>query len=78
MTGLLPHVVRHAIEHRSVYGASTSYGLIALVLLLGRLAEWDASGSVAHRPRRSLLFAAVTAPRAVAASPRGPRLRLRM
>lgn len=68
MTGLLPHVVAHAVERRSVYGASTSYGLIALVLLLVLLAEWDAIGSLARLPRRSLMFAAVTIPLAVAAS----------
>jgi hypothetical protein len=49
VTGLLPHIVQHAIVSRSVSAASQSFGLVALILLLVLLVEADVS-RVARRP----------------------------
>jgi hypothetical protein len=58
---LLPHVVREALQRKSVLGASTSFGVVALILLLVLLIEWDAMGSVRPSSKR-LGFGAVVAP----------------
>ena len=39
MTGLLPDVVRDAIEGQSLYSASESFGIVAFVLLIVLLLE---------------------------------------
>lgn len=41
MSGLLPDVIRHAVQSRSIYGASQSFGLVALILLIVLLIEWQ-------------------------------------
>jgi hypothetical protein len=41
VTGLLPDVVRHGVQDRSIYGASESFGVVTLVLLLALLVEWQ-------------------------------------
>ncbi|MDQ3851056.1 MAG: hypothetical protein M3296_10655 [Actinomycetota bacterium] len=42
MTGLLPEVVRAAVEERSLYAASESFGIVPLVLLVVLLLEQEA------------------------------------
>ncbi len=39
MSGLLPRVIRHAVISRSVFGASESFGVVALTLLVVLLIE---------------------------------------
>ena len=42
MSGLLPDVIREAVEARSVYGASTSFGVVSLAVLVVMLIESEA------------------------------------
>jgi hypothetical protein len=65
VTGLLPHSLREAVERKSVLAASTSFGLVALFLLIALLIEWDGLGI---RPgwRRALGFGAFVLPLLVA------------
>ena len=51
MTGLLPQVVRDAIENESFYAASESFGIVALVLLVALLLELETLRVM--RPRRA-------------------------
>jgi hypothetical protein len=41
VTGFLPHVVRDAISARGDYGASETFGVVALVVLLVLLVEHE-------------------------------------
>lgn len=50
MTALLPEIVRDAIQDRSLYSASESFGVVALVLLLVLLLQVEAQ-RVARRGR---------------------------
>lgn len=50
MTALLPDIVRDAIQSRSLYSASESFGIVALVLLVLLLLELEA-WRVTDRPR---------------------------
>ncbi len=45
MTSLLPDVIRDAISSESIYHASESYGVVALVLLLVMLLHRDIAGA---------------------------------
>jgi hypothetical protein len=58
VTGLLPDVVRHGVQSRSIYAASESFGVVTLVLLLALLIEWQVLElrNVA-RPQFKALFA---------------------
>ena len=40
--GLLPDVVREAVEAKSLYGASTSFGVVSLTVLVVMLVESEA------------------------------------
>ncbi len=42
MSGLLPNAVEQAVRSRSVGGASQSFGVVAVALLLLLLVEWEA------------------------------------
>lgn len=39
MSDLLPHVLRHAVAHKSVFAASQSFGVVALALLVALMIE---------------------------------------
>lgn len=62
MSGLLPHVVSDALHHRSLFAASTSFGLVTLVLVLALLAESDVVGRLRAAPRRHGVAVAITLP----------------
>jgi hypothetical protein len=42
VSGLLPHVIRDAVTSKSVFGASQSFGLVTLTLLIVVLLEREA------------------------------------
>jgi hypothetical protein len=42
VSDLLPHTIRHAVAHQSVFAASQSFGVVALVLLVALLVEREA------------------------------------
>ena len=57
MTGLIPHALSHAVAHRTLAGASQSFGVIPLVLGLILLVGFD-MGAIRAAPsaqRRMLL-----------------------
>ncbi|MDX6683814.1 MAG: hypothetical protein QOG94_3853 [Solirubrobacteraceae bacterium] len=62
MTGLLPPVVRHAIEDQSVYAASESFGIVALIVLVVLLLEWEALRVTRGSSGRATVLSAVVAP----------------
>jgi len=66
VSGLLPEVIRHAIGSRSLYGASESFGVVTLVLLVLVLLEREALRVAAARPQRLAALSAVAAPLFVA------------
>jgi len=51
VTGLLPQAVRETVERKSVLAASTSFGVVALVVLVALLIEWDALRLRSRHPR---------------------------
>src|SRR6202022_1061517 len=61
LSGLLPHVVREAVEQKSLVAASASFGLVALILLFVLLVEWDGIESSAES-RRVVGLGAVVLP----------------
>ena len=66
MTGLLPDVVRDAIQSRTLYSASESFGIVPLVLLVALLLEAEAL-RVMHRARvHTAVLEAVAVPLLVA------------
>ena len=66
MTNLLPTVVRDAIEGQSVYSASESFGLVALVLLVVLLLEQEVLRVVRGAPGRVTVLSALVVPLLVA------------
>ena len=66
MTGLLPEVVRDAIEGQSVYSASESFGIVALVLLVVLLLEQEVLRVVRAAPVRATVLSALTVPLLIA------------
>ncbi len=42
MTGLLPEIVRDAVEGKSLYGASTSFGVVSLAVVVLMMIESEA------------------------------------
>ena len=66
MTGLLPEVVHDAIRDTSVYEASESYGLVALVLLVVLLVELEALRVTRRAHRHSMVLQALVVPLLVA------------
>jgi hypothetical protein len=61
VTELLPHALREAVERKSVFAASTSFGLVALFLLIALLIAWDGLG-VRPGSRRPVGFGALVLP----------------
>jgi hypothetical protein len=59
---LLPHVVREALQRKSVLAASASFGVVALILLLVLLIEWDGIGSIRPSSKRPVGFGVVVVP----------------
>jgi hypothetical protein len=66
VTGLLPTVVRDAIEGQSVYSASESFGIVAFVLLVVLLLEQEVLRVVRAAPVRATVLAALTVPLLIA------------
>lgn len=66
MTGLLPEVVRDTIRDQSLYSASESFGLVALVLLVVLLLEQEALRVMRTAPDRARVFSALSMPLLVA------------
>lgn len=62
MTGLLPPVVRQAIEDQSVYAASESFGIVALIVLVVLLLEWEALRVTHGSSGRATVLGAVVVP----------------
>ena len=52
MNGLLPQVIRDAIESQSLYAASVSFGVVALVVLVVALLELEALRVMRTSPDR--------------------------
>jgi hypothetical protein len=61
MTGLLPHVLSHAVHSRTLAGASQSYGVIPLLLALILLVGFDVGriGGMTVAQRRIVVAIAV-------------------
>lgn len=66
MSGLLPHVIRHAISSTSVYTTSQSFGVVTLALLIVLLLEREALRVARFQPARLIGLSAVSAPLLVA------------
>lgn len=62
MTGLLPDVVRDALQSRSLYSASESFGLVALILLVVLLLEVEMLRATRQGRDRSIVLAALALP----------------
>ena len=62
MTGLLPPVVRQAIEDQSVYAASETFGVVALIVLVVLLLEWEALRVTRASSGRATVLSAVVVP----------------
>jgi hypothetical protein len=64
MSGLLPDAVRDAIASRGDYGASASFGVVLLVVLLVLLVEQEflrVAGPAPSKPRLTPMFVTTTA-----------------
>jgi hypothetical protein len=59
VTGLLPEAVRHAVEQRSLFDASASFGVVTLVVALVLFLEWYALAVTTSTSRRTVLRAVV-------------------
>lgn len=66
MTGLLPEIVRDAVTGRSLYAASESFGIVALVLLVVLLLELEALRVLRTAPARASVVSALVAPLLIA------------
>lgn len=62
MTGLFPDALRDAIESKSLYGASESFGVVTLVLLVIVLLEQEALRAAGASPARQAVLSAVAVP----------------
>jgi hypothetical protein len=65
LSGLLTHVIDHAVRARSVAGGSQSFGVVALVLLVVLLIEWEAVRLARGRSDQWALLTAISVPVAV-------------
>jgi hypothetical protein len=61
VNGLLPHVVRHAVEHKSVFAASQSFGVVALALLVALMIEREVMRVGRFRRASQLAFSICSA-----------------
>lgn len=66
MSGLVPEGVRHAIEAKGLFGASTSFGLVTLVLLVVLLLERETLHAGRPDSERPAALAAAVPPLLVA------------
>ena len=66
MTGLLPDIVSRAVESKSVYTASESFGVVTLVVLLVLLLEHEVLRVAYAAPARMIMLSAVIAPLSLA------------
>lgn len=66
MTGLLPEVIRETVEAKSLYGASTSFGVVALVVLVIMLVESEALRVAMPRSTTANALSAVAVPLLIA------------
>lgn len=62
MNSLLPEVVRDEIVGRSLYSASESYGVVALILLVALLLELEALRVLRTAPARATIVSALAIP----------------
>jgi hypothetical protein len=51
VTGLLPRAIHEGVAQKSVVSASTSFGLVAFVVLVVLLVEWDVLRTRSWPPR---------------------------
>ncbi len=66
MSGLLPEVIREAVEGKSLYSASTSFGVVALAVLVIMLIESEALRVAKPRSTTASALSAVTVPLLIA------------
>lgn len=62
MNGLLPEVIREAVEAKSLYGASTSFGLVSLAVLVIVLLESEGLRVARSRSTTASALSAVAVP----------------
>lgn len=62
MNSLLPEVVRDEIVGRSLYSASESFGVVALILLVVLLLELEALRVLRTAPARATMVSALVIP----------------
>jgi hypothetical protein len=56
VSDLLPHAIRNAVAHDSVFAASQSFGVIALALLIALMVEREALRVSGVRRARQIAF----------------------
>ena len=66
MTGLLPDVVHDAVQSQTIYAASESFGVVALVLLVVLLLELEALKVTRRSHAHSVVVQAMALPLLVA------------
>jgi hypothetical protein len=66
VTGLLPHAVREAVQQKTVFAASTSFGLVAFVLVVILMLELESIVLVRPGLRRASGFGSFLAPLLIA------------
>jgi uncharacterized membrane protein YkgB len=62
MTSLLPQAIQQAVEHRTTYAASQSFGVVVLVVLLLLLTESQAHQLARVSPAQRAILAVLSAP----------------
>jgi uncharacterized membrane protein YkgB len=62
VTSLLPQTIQQAVEHRTTYAASQSFGVVVLVVLLLLLTESQAHQLARVSPAQRAILAVLSAP----------------
>lgn len=62
MSGVLPHVIQHAVSSKSVSLSSQSFGVVTLTLLVVLLLEREALRVGRFQPARLIALSAVSVP----------------
>lgn len=62
MSGFLPHVLRHAVDQKSVFAASESFGVVALALLVALMIEREVLRMAGVSRARQITFSICSAP----------------
>jgi hypothetical protein len=65
MTGLLPETLLHSMSAKSSTAASESFGLVAVILLIGLMLEHETLGHLGLGPERSAALRTVILPLAI-------------